>query len=656
MAQFRNAALPTVSTAEHWIVSLLASAVLLFSSRVEAHCMPYASAQIGRLQELMTRDPSQALEKTRTALSQLERNPAASPSERAALYAVQAHTYSLLEQDHDARRSAAQGLALVPALNDPVHLDLLMVDAENVYDQAGLDRAIETIDTALASQTDGSIAHSCLLITLGVLKFRQDRAAESIPHLLQAYRVSQPTTELRTLAAAALSSVMRGMGDYAQALELNQEVIDWQRAKRATLSLSVSRFLRGNIFMQMKNYASAIAELEAARAISVTLADAQGIAFADMSLCEARIELGQLPLAATHCAQAARRFDAAGSTDVLKRTRALQARIDLERGQPRRALAPLNDALADGGKDVPARQVASIYQLRARVNAALGHYEQAYADLNEYVTRYVAASEAERVRQGVALRARFGTDREIERNASLKRELVLARELAQRQREHLRWTVVGFAAGGLVIALLTYILLANLRHRRELQRLANVDALTGLANRRRTAALASEALARAGFEHEPLTIALIDLDHFKAINDSCGHAAGDGVLKEFAERARQCLRESDILGRWGGEEFLLVLPRTTLDMAVASLERLRELALDIPLPASAVGLRVSLSAGLAINEGGVKSLDEIIAQADAALYSAKSEGRNLVRIAQEQLLMASTGLRRALRARVGVKQ
>jgi diguanylate cyclase (GGDEF)-like protein len=445
------------------------------------------------------------------------------------------------------------------------------------------------------------------------------------------------------------------MGDYAQALELNQEVIDWQRSKGATLSLSVSRFLRGNIFTELKDYRSAIAELEAARAISVTLADEQGIAFADMDLCDAEIELGHLPQAELRCADAARRFEAAGSTDVVKRTQVLQARIDLSQSRAQRALARLDEVLAHGGADVPARQLASAYQLRSRANAALGRYEQAYKDLNEYASRYVAASEAERVRQGVALRARFGTDREIERNASLKRDLAFARELAQRQREHLRWTVVGIGAGVLVIALLTHILLANLRHRRELQRLANVDALTGLANRRRTVALASAALSRARSEYEPVTIALLDLDHFKAINDRCGHAAGDAVLREFATRASRYLRASDVLGRWGGEEFLLVLPDTSLDTAVASLERLRLVALDIPLPPNADGLRVSLSAGLATNEAGLSSLDEIVARADAALYAAKADGRNLVRIAQEHYLTASTAVRRALRERTAAR-
>ena len=122
------------------------------------------------------------------------------------------------------------------------------------------------------------------------------------------------------------------------------------------------------------------------------------------------------------------------------------------------------------------------------------------------------------------------------------------------------------------------------------------------------------------------------------------------MLKEFAARAGRCLRSADILGRWGGRSSA-ILPGATLDTAVVSLERLRQVALDIPLPSSGDGLRVSLSAGLAINAAGVNSLDEIIARADAALYVAKEEGRNLVRVAQEHFLAASTAVRRALRER-----
>ena len=96
--------------------------------------------------------------------------------------------------------------------------------------------------------------------------------------------------------------------------------------------------------------------------------------------------------------------------------------------------------------------------------------------------------------------------------------------------------------------------------------------------------------------HTPLILALVDLDHFKLINDVCGHAVGDRVLRELAAISRSMLRDGEAMGRWGGEEFLLLLPAQPLDAALARVEALRAAALDIKLPesAAAAGLRVSL--------------------------------------------------------------
>ena len=503
-------------------------------------------------------------------------------------------------------------------------------------------------------QPRGSTADTCLLITRGLLEHRLDREDLAIVTLTQAYRASiaPAVTEPHIMSADYLSLVMRSMGDYSQALTLNQEKIDWDTEHDATMNLSVSRFMRGQILKLMGNYNAAIIEFTQARQLSISLADSQGIAFADQRICEAHIELGELLPAARECAGALRRFSIANSADSVKETQALQARIDLGSGHPERALAILNRVLDHNGADMPPRHVASIYHWRARANAALHNYRDAYSDLQEYVNRYTAANDAERNRQAGALRARFETDREVERNASLQRELAVSQEQSHRQAQQLRWNAVVVLLGVVVITLLIYFLVTTRRYRQQLVTLASQDALTGLPNRRRTAELAAAALQAASDTHQPLTLAVIDMDHFKIINDRCGHATGDFVLKEFARAGREVLRASDILGRWGGEEFLLVMPDTPLDLALSSLERLRTLVFGIPLPAVGSELRVSISAGLATNEAGAKSLDELIARADAALYIAKNEGRDLVRVADENYLTSSTGTR--LKLRVGL--
>lgn len=398
----------------------------------------------------------------------------------------------------------------------------------------------------------------------------------------------------------------------------------------------------------MRQYRSAIGEFTEARKLSVQLNDTQGVAFADLLDCTARVELGQLQRAAAECNEALRTFQAARSADEVKDALGQLARIELAGGQAQKALDTLNQVLDRDGADLLPSRVASLYQWRARANAALHNYRDAYADLAEYARRFAAANDAERSKAAAALRARFETDREIERNTLLNRELGVSREQSQRQARELRWNAIAVASGVLVIALLIYFLIANRRYRQQLVKLASQDGLTGLPNRRRTAELATAALAEAGAAQTPLTIAVIDMDHFKVINDRCGHAAGDFVLKEFARVGREALRTNDVLGRWGGEEFLLIMPDATLEVALASLERMRTLVFGIHLPASGAGLRVSLSAGLASSLEHGQSLDELIARADSALYAAKNEGRDLVRVA-EQGHLSTTAIRRAIR-------
>lgn len=626
-------------------------ACLCATDQVQATCFKSADIAIQRLQTLVAQDATKALALTRAELDSLAtRSGPPDPAFTASLLAIQAQSYSALELDGDARAAALAGLKLVPDAGSPIHLALLSVFAENVYDQAGIDAAIKSIQTSRSAQAADSVAESCLLITEGVLLLRQNHADLAIVSLTHAYQTSVAYNRLeqRMLAAAALSSLMRDMGDYTQALALNAEVIDWNTAQQARLSLSVSRFQRGGILTETRNFPAAVDEFAKARELSVALKDEQGIAFADLRLCEVQIEIGELSQARERCTSALRAFAAAHSTDVAKQARAGLAQIDLAQGHASAALATLNEVLENDGADMVPRQVPVIFKLRSRANSAVGNYGAAYADLEEYLRRYVAVDEARRIRQAATLRARFATDREIERNAELKRHLKIAQD---RQREQARWTTMVVSAGALIIALLTFHLISNRRHRRQLVLLANQDGMTGLPNRRHTFDLASAALANASAAHVPLTVAVIDLDHFKSINDLCGHAVGDKVLQDFARVCRDSIRTPDILGRWGGEEFLLVMPGTTLDVALVILERVRSRALGIPLPATGAGLRVALSAGLATNEFDVRSLDDLIARADAALYQAKEEGRNRVQVADESFATASSAVRRAMRSR-----
>ncbi|MBA4114515.1 MAG: hypothetical protein C0492_14395 [Verminephrobacter sp.] len=170
------------------------------------------------------------------------------------------------------------------------------------------------------------------------------------------------------------------------------------------------------------------------------------------------------------------------------------------------------------------------------------------------------------------------------------------------------------------------------RHEKTLQHLATTDALTGLANRRAFMAQLDTELARVAQGGAPGMLIMLDLDHFKRVNDTYGHAAGDKVLVHLAQMLRgQALRQGDLAGRLGGEEFAVLLPRTHADEAAAIAERLR-LALEQSRIDSGEGriITITLSAGMAPLAGDA---EHTLAQADAALYQAKNSGRNRIVLA-----------------------
>jgi diguanylate cyclase (GGDEF)-like protein/PAS domain S-box-containing protein len=162
---------------------------------------------------------------------------------------------------------------------------------------------------------------------------------------------------------------------------------------------------------------------------------------------------------------------------------------------------------------------------------------------------------------------------------------------------------------------------------RELERVAYQDPLTGLANRRYFLAEAERAAASAERHGQALSLLLFDLDHFKRVNDRHGHQAGDDVLCRVAERTRKSLRTEDLPARWGGEEFVVLLPLTALPEALLVANRLRAAIAASPLPTCAGPLAASCSGGVAQRRRGEAVLD-LIARADAALYKAKEGGRN----------------------------
>jgi diguanylate cyclase (GGDEF)-like protein len=161
-----------------------------------------------------------------------------------------------------------------------------------------------------------------------------------------------------------------------------------------------------------------------------------------------------------------------------------------------------------------------------------------------------------------------------------------------------------------------------------LRDLATTDELTGLYNRRHFIELAEIELSRSRRKTAPTSLAMLDIDHFKLVNDHFGHAVGDRALVEVARAMKDTLRGSDVSARLGGEEFVVLLPETTLDGALAVTERLREGVgrAEVPTGDGRIA-KITVSAGVA-ELGSAEGLDGLLKRADDALYLAKQQGRN----------------------------
>jgi len=246
------------------------------------------------------------------------------------------------------------------------------------------------------------------------------------------------------------------------------------------------------------------------------------------------------------------------------------------------------------------------------------------------------------VRLGVGRLSVEAVLRDVARIEAEENRLLALRRAAYAEADR-RAEAYGLALAGAGAAMLALLVVAGITalraHARaaaataQLERIATTDGLTGLWNRRHLLERLEAEAARSRRNGRPLCLAILDVDHFKRVNDGHGHPAGDEVLRVLAGLLKEAVRTSDVVGRMGGEEFAILMPETDRAQARLVCERLRRLvaARPVRLP-SGEDLRVTLSTGIALLAGEEES-DKLISRADAALYGAKAGGRNRVKLA-----------------------
>ncbi|MBB3920752.1 diguanylate cyclase [Xanthomonas sp. NCPPB 2865] len=363
-----------------------------------------------------------------------------------------------------------------------------------------------------------------------------------------------------------------------------------------------------------------------ALALSRELGDQAGVAAALTSASEVLIDAGDAAAALAMAREALPLMQRQGNVGRVAACHAvlLQALTALKSGSLGMEIIA---ARAADDPNLPLVRRARLLDAIAQALAAEGRHAEAYQELQRANTLRAQSLDRQRDTVMLRLQARYEDARRGAETAELRRRSETAQLALQAREAGQRALWIALCAACLLLLGALVVLAFGARHRRQLSRLAMRDELTGLPNRRAIRAEAQQQVEQAVRSQVPCMLALIDLDHFKLINDMHGHAAGDAVLKALASASRLALRTQDRLGRLGGEEFLLVLPGCSAEEIPAVFARLRNAVAAIEIAGLPANQPVRFCMG-AVSVTAGSGLDVLLGQADLALYAAKTAGRD----------------------------
>lgn len=600
---------------------LIAIFLLVASSVVEASCLPPSDPLLSSISTLIGRDPAAA---ARSAEEVLRSRDDLLPETRGRLLALQAEGYGRLSRAEAARRIALSGLDEALTADSEARVELLWILATNTFRADDLAALKPWVEQLMKGNEAESAKDICLTIALGSIQRMRGDLSEAARLLFNAYRLGR--TPALTLAQAEATRLLARLwadaGNDAAALELNRIVIDFEEASGNSFLLDMAHGFRGIYLNNLRRFDEALAELELARVSHRQAGASIGVAYVEKEFCRALVGLGQWDRARPRCERARAEFARFGEGGGLPQTDLLTAEIELAENKVGEARRRLDEIIARGEGPAMVSQFEP-FRLRAEANRRLGDLSAALSDLGEYIARYGRWKDSATARQTLVLSAQFANDLQATRAEALQK--TLHAERAER-RANTQIMIVAVVAMLLVLLILFRMHYLDLRHRRRLIEIANTDALTGISNRRHILERAKERLAAASDAGRAFSVALLDLDHFKTINDNYGHQVGDTVLKRVATTAAARLPADASIGRWGGEEFLVVFDGHGLEACAAHLERLRLDVRQIWAQRDAA-MPIDFSAGLAGNDDPHLTLEQMVERADKALYRAKAGGR-----------------------------
>ncbi|GHA88379.1 GGDEF domain-containing protein [Cognatilysobacter bugurensis] len=442
-------------------------------------------------------------------------------------------------------------------------------------------------------------------------------------------RTGETTHAERNLLGLAVA--YRRMGEFDAALD---HLVRAEHAarRRSDLETTYTTLLQqGYLLFDRGAYPESIGPLRQALAIAERQRDPGNVAYALAALAASEVRIGNhtQALASVERAQARLGSEAhGGGVDMLVHLRRGEALAGL--GRHHEAVAEFDGVMAELGDSDNPRYITMLHRARAVSLEAVGRHADAFDGYRRVLAAQTELDALARAQQEVLMRHRFDIERHELEHRRLAADRTLRDQQLAAQHRARHWRSVTLVASVVLVLLLAVLGLRQVRRGRTLQTLAMTDPLTGVANRRSLERFAALAIADCRSPPRPLSVLALDVDHFKRINDRYGHATGDAVLREVAAACRRELRQADLLGRTGGEEFVAVLPGIGREAARGVAERLRAAVAGLDFGDTALGLTITASLGVAEQCAQDTDFRTVVQRADRALYRAKRRGRDRV--------------------------
>lgn len=418
------------------------------------------------------------------------------------------------------------------------------------------------------------------------------------------------------------------------ALPFFMEAAESHRENKNWLELSIALYGLGRANKNLGNLQLGRSQLKESAVLSKSVNDLQGFAYALKELGGLELTEGNWQNAEELLTEALALFQQSSNKYMLLDTTLTLGKVAIAQEDIVNAQRYIDMAYLSVEPESMQIQKLHIDEQLARLLALKGEHQAAFELLYRTIPAKRKLFSQQSTQQLHSLRSQYEIRAKERENKLLEHENTIQRvDLKESQTKY--WQLMLLFASSLVISgLLILLVYRTKQNRKTLEILANTDSLTRLSNRRHTIEQLQIQIELANRHQLDLMIAIADLDYFKKINDTYGHAVGDHVLQAFGTLCKGVLRNSDLVGRIGGEEFLIALPHTDPVAAKNTLENLSQKVKELGGNLDIDGLTLSISCGLVANNAEFE-LAELLVQADQALYKAKEKGRDRVELFED---------------------